>query len=139
MLECILLGDSIAVGTNVHYHKCELHAKVGINSADFNKQYPMHFLAPKVIISLGSNDYIGIKTYQELQQLRNRIDPRSKVYWIVPANKSYIQEIVKVLAEQNKDVIINIKETQPDKVHPSINGYKDIVKQIKDGNKENTN
>jgi lysophospholipase L1-like esterase len=134
MIDCLILGDSIAVGTHRFYNECQMVAKGGINSSVFNKQHSENFNSKNVIISLGSNDYKGIKTLQELKSLRDRVDPNAKVFWIVPAIKPHIQDIVKLLAEQNHDTIVYINELQPDKVHPTVNGYKDIVNQIKNGN-----
>ena len=134
MIDCLILGDSIAVGTQMFYKECQVIAKSGINSHNFNKTNNINFSANNVVISLGSNDHKGVKTLQELKSLRDRIDPNAKVFWIVPAINPGIQDTVKQLAEQNKDVIINIRHLQPDGVHPTPNGYKDIVTQIKNGN-----
>ena len=139
MIDCLILGDSIAVGTQMFYKECQVIAKSGINSHNFNKTNNINFSANNVVISLGSNDHQGIKTKQELEKLRNRVDPNSKVFWIVPAINQEIQDIVKLIAEQNHDTIVNIKKTEPDGVHPTWTGYRDIRQQIKDGNKETTN
>ena len=39
MIECLILGDSIAVGTQQFYKECVAIAKGGINSWQFNKNY----------------------------------------------------------------------------------------------------
>ena len=134
MLDCLILGDSIAVGTHMFYKECQVIAKGGINSWQFNKQHSEKISSKNVIISLGSNDHKGVKTKQELENLRNRVDKDAKVFWILPAIKPEIQDIVKLISEQNRDTIIYINHLQPDKIHPSWNGYKDIVSQIKNGN-----
>jgi hypothetical protein len=56
MIDCLILGDSIAVGTYSAKPECEVHAQVGINSRNFNKKYKNDFAAKIVAISLGSND-----------------------------------------------------------------------------------
>lgn len=134
MIDCLILGDSIAVGTQQFYKECMPVAKGGINSWQFNKNYEGAFTANNVIISLGSNDHLGIRTKNELEKLRSRVSANSKVFWILPANRESIREIVKMVAEQNNDIIIPIRHLQPDNVHPSWRGYKDIVEQIKNGN-----
>ena len=53
MLECLIVGDSIAVGTKMYMPQCELQGKGGINTWQFNKMYPGSFYADTVIISLG--------------------------------------------------------------------------------------
>ena len=134
MIDCLIMGDSIAVGTQRYMNECQIIGRKGINSQQYNREHTINFKAKSVIISLGSNDHKGVKTLQELKSLRDRIDPNAKVFWIVPAINPGIQDVVKQLAEQNKDVIINIRHLQPDGVHPTPNGYKDIVTQIKNGN-----
>ena len=63
MLECIILGDSIAVGTQMFYKECQLMGKGGINSWQFNQMYPVLIETSKLaIISLGTNDHIGVNT-----------------------------------------------------------------------------
>ena len=39
MLDCLILGDSIAVGTHQFKQECVAYAKGGINSQQYNKQY----------------------------------------------------------------------------------------------------
>jgi hypothetical protein len=39
MLECLVLGDSIAVGTQQFAKECQLQGKGGINTWQFNKMY----------------------------------------------------------------------------------------------------
>lgn len=132
MLECLIVGDSIAVGTHQFRSECVAYAKGGINSRDWNRRYADKELAGKtVIISLGSNDHEGIRTIWELQQLRSRVQA-SKVYWIMPAIKPHIQNMVKLVAEQYNDTVVPITRLQPDKVHPSWAGYKQIVQDTKD-------
>lgn len=130
MLDCLVLGDSIAVGTQMYSKECVAVAKGGINSWQFNKNYQGEFFSNIVIISLGSNDHIGVRTKSELEKLRARVVAKTTVYWILPANKEHIRDIVKEVAASNNDVVIPIRYLQPDKVHPSGRGYKDIVEQI---------
>jgi hypothetical protein len=134
MLDCLILGDSIAVGTQRFMNECQAVARVGINSKNYNRDYTNNYKAKSVIISLGSNDHKSVDTKKELEKLRNRVDPNSRVFWIVPAINNEVQDIVKLIAEQNHDTIVNIKKTEPDGVHPTWTGYRDIVKQIKNGN-----
>ena len=86
--------------------------------------------AKTVVISLGSNDYAGVKTEAELIRIR-RATFADKVFWIVPAIKPHIQDIVKRVAESYGDTVIPIKSLQQDQVHPSWNGYKDIAERTK--------
>ena len=132
MLECLIVGDSIAVGTHQFKQECAMYAKGGINTKqwlDKNVQnLPMQ--AKTVIISLGSNDHKYVKTEEELRTIR-RLTEADRVYWILPAIKPDIQEIVRKVAGENGDTVLPIKSLQPDGIHPSWAGYKQIVSEAK--------
>jgi len=131
MIDCLILGDSIAVGTHQYKQECRVIAQVGINSWKFNKAYPSQFISNIVVISLGSNDHQGIRTRKELEDLRNRISSNSKVYWILPAIKLDVQEIVRDIAQRYNDFVLPIPSTQKDNVHPNVVGYKQLAENIK--------
>jgi len=131
MLECLIIGDSIAVGTHQFKTDCVAYAKGGINSWQWNKMWPTQDLTSNiVIISLGSNDHKGVKTEAELNKMRDRVKG-NRVYWVLPAIKPDIQEIVKKVAKERGDVVLPITHLQPDGVHPSWAGYKVIAEQAK--------
>jgi lysophospholipase L1-like esterase len=103
-------------------------AKSGWNSAQWNRRYGLEELrAHTVIISLGSNDYAGIQTEAELRAIRANARA-DRVYWILPAIKPNIQEIVRRVATDWGDTVLPITGLQPDRVHPSWEGYKQIAK-----------
>jgi lysophospholipase L1-like esterase len=128
MIECLIVGDSIAVGTHQFKQECAVYAKGGINTKqwlDKNIQNtPLQ--AKTVIISLGSNDHKYVKTESDLRTIR-QLTKADRVYWILPAIKPDIQEIVKRVASENGDTVLPITRLQPDGIHPSWAGYKDIV------------
>ena len=128
MLECLIVGDSIAVGTHQFKQECAMYAKGGINTKqwlDKNIQNtPLQ--AKTVIISLGSNDHKYVKTESDLRTIR-QLTKADRVYWILPAIKPNIQEIVRKVAGENGDTVLPIKSLQPDGIHPSWAGYKQIV------------
>ena len=132
MWECLIVGDSIAVGTQRFRPECAVYAKGGYNSGQWNKSFSDKFPleAKTVVISLGSNDHAGVKTEAELIRIR-RASFADRVFWIVPAIKPHIQDIVKRVAESYGDTVIPIKSLEKDKVHPSWNGYKDIAERSK--------
>ena len=126
MLECLILGDSIAVGTHQARPECAVYATSGINSRDFvNRYIGKDLVASTVIISLGSNDYKGIKTKNELMDLRSQVLAK-KVYWIMPAIKPEIQEIVEEVAHKHGDWIIKIPYLSKDGINPTRKGYERI-------------
>ena len=138
MLECLVLGDSIAVGTQMFAKECQLQGKGGINTWQFNKMYPGSFYAETVIISLGSNDHQYVKTYDQLFEMRQRIGAK-RVFWVLPAGNlkaggvpiERIQGYVREIAAANGDTVLPIRGLQPDGIHPSWSGYKDIVERTK--------
>jgi lysophospholipase L1-like esterase len=126
------MGDSIAVGTQMFDKQCSVIAKGGINSYQWvNKNIDKApYQAKTVIISLGSNDHKYVKTESELQTIR-QLTKADRVYWILPAIKPDIQDIVRKVAAQYGDTILPITKLQPDGVHPTGAGYKDIVERTK--------
>ena len=133
MLECLIMGDSIAVGTKMFAPtECVSHSKGGFNTWQWNRKWGSTPLeAKKIVISLGTNDHKGVNTFKELSKIRYRI--RSvKVVWIMPpCNKGFckpqINQNVKDLAAKYGDTIISTSYVQPDNIHPSWRGYKDLV------------
>lgn len=125
MIECMIVGDSIGVGVSHVRKECVSTAVGGINSWQAN-QYNSNkkVVAKTVIISLGSNDHKGVKTEAELRKLRANTTA-DRVYWILPAIKPDIQEIVRTIAADWKDIVLPISETT-DKVHPTMRSYKEI-------------
>lgn len=125
MIECMIVGDSIGVGVSHVRKECVSTAVGGINSWQAN-QYNSNkkVVAKTVIISLGSNDHKGVKTEAELRKLRANTTA-DRVYWILPAIKPDIQEIVRTVAADWKDIVLPISETT-DKVHPTMKSYREI-------------
>jgi len=132
MLDCLIMGDSIAVGTQMFNKECAMIAKGGINSYQWvNKNIDKApYQAKTVIISLGTNDHKYVKTEEELRTVR-KLTNADRVYWILPAIKPDIQDIVKKIAVEFGDIVLPIKSLQPDGIHPSWAGYKQIVSEAK--------
>jgi lysophospholipase L1-like esterase len=139
MLDCIVLGDSIAVGTQLQRYECVSYAKGGINSWQWNKQFGNRDLtAGTVIISLGTNDHKHVKTQQELLAMRARVKA-SRVFWILPVGNSpksevpleVIQRTVKEIAAKYNDTVLPITRVQSDGIHPSWAGYREIANKTK--------
>lgn len=137
MLDCLILGDSLAVGVGQIRTECITYAKTGINSKDFLNRFVsntrMNPKAKTVIISLGSNDSANLNTFKQLDMLRQRIEA-DRVFWIVPAIKKDKQEIVWAVANKYRDGVVNSRnhDIGPDGVHPTQRGYKTIAKQTRD-------
>ena len=132
MLDCLIIGDSIAVGVAKARPECVSYAKVGWNSSQWNRDYLKNDLtAQTVIISLGSNDYKGVRTKAELQRIREKVGVNAKVFWILPAIKPDVQEIVKSMASEYSDIVLPITKLQTDGVHPSWAGYKELARETR--------
>lgn len=133
MLECLILGDSLAVGVGQIRKECITYAKSGINSYDYVNRHVLHTqgntAAKTVIISLGSNDTKQIDTYEELLALRQLVQA-DRVYWILPNIKEEKRKQVWLVANKFKDNVIDARQSDrsPDNVHPTYQGYKDIAK-----------
>jgi hypothetical protein len=134
MIECLIVGDSIAVGLAKHRPECVAYAKGGINTYQFNRMYTDKVLQAKVvIISIGSNDHQYVKTKEELLRIRCRISA-DKVYWIMPQGNlkasnvpiEKIQGMISKIATTMGDGVINFTAS-PDKIHPSNKEYKHIA------------
>ncbi len=137
MIECLILGDSLAVGVGQIRKECVTYAVSGINSYDYVNRHVLytntyHKEAKTVIISLGSNDFKSLKTYEELDTLRQLIKA-DRVYWILPAIKDEKRKVVNKIADKYHDVIIDSRkhEISSDGVHPTYKGYKSIAKETR--------
>ena len=130
MLECLVIGDSIAVGIHYHRPECTVYAKSGINSQHWNQRYLQNNLSAKsVIISLGSNDHTAIRTKSELQRVREKVGTGTRVFWIMPAIKPEIQDIVEQVALDYGDTVVPFfKQLSKDGVHPTGAGYRELAK-----------
>ena len=143
MFECLILGDSIAVGTHQFAPQCAVYAKGGINTRQFNNMYPNKFSARVVVISLGTNDHQHVKTREELQAMRQRVLDAAAVFWVLPAGNlkasnipiDALQGMVKEVAQQYGDHVLTISGLQKDGIHPSWTGYRRIVEQVKTDSK----
>jgi lysophospholipase L1-like esterase len=137
----LILGDSIAVGTKMFAPKeCVSYSKGGYYTWQWNKKWGNTPLNSEiVVISLGTNDHKGVKTYDELFEMRQRVGAKN-VFWVLPAGNlpaggvsiEKIQSIVKELAAYYGDTVLPIRGLQPDGIHPSWSGYKDIVERTKE-------
>jgi lysophospholipase L1-like esterase len=132
MIDCLIMGDSIAVGTHQARPECVSYAKGGWNTWQWNRDYLKNDLTAKtVIISLGSNDHKGVKTKAELQRIREKVGTAARVFWILPAIKPEIQAIVNAMAKEYGDTVLPITRLQKDGVHPSWAGYKELAEKTK--------
>jgi lysophospholipase L1-like esterase len=136
MLECLILGDGLAVGIGQVRKECVTYAKSGINSYNYVNSHILNTAgnteARTIVISLGSNDLKNIKTFEELDTLRQLVKA-DRVYWILPAVKDDKRQAVYRVAQRYKDIVIDSRKHQlsDDRVHPTYAGYKSISEETK--------
>lgn len=130
MLECLIIGDSIAVGVSQVRPECLSIAKSGINSKAWNVNHldKLVGINPRVlIISLGANDFKGIQTKYNIRLLR-LVSNAEKIFWILPSEKlkpEQVEAVRQVAAEFGDTVIPRPeKDISADGVHPTYKGYK---------------
>lgn len=134
MIDCMIIGDSIAVGTAQFRPECVAYAQGGITSMGWTKKYSQNDLtANTVIISLGTNDWVKADTYAMLMNIRTKIKGNARVFWILPneESKPLIVHQVKEVAAQFNDTVLPTTRWQKDKIHPSWTGYKDIAERTR--------
>lgn len=132
MLDCLILGDSIATGISQYAPSCVSVAKVGINSKNWLKTYSVklkEISSKTTLISLGSNDF-GIPTEEYLTQIRDLIKSE-KVFWVIPSTNIKASLSVVNVCTRYGDLCVFIPEVSSDKVHPTNKGYKFLAELIK--------
>jgi lysophospholipase L1-like esterase len=135
MLDCLILGDSLAVGIGQVRPGCQTVARTGINSSVFVATLLPG--APKsahsVVISLGVNDTADMPTRASLQTLRASIDA-AQVIWILPALKDDIRQTIRAVAAQHNDRVLDTTDQAgPDHLHPTTAGYRLIASWTQQG------
>ena len=127
MIECLILGDSIAQGVHMFRKECTAYTQAGINSSKFLKKYSVQRLSAEVVvISLGTNDSDDMNTYANVKKLRKKIKAK-RVYWILPVEFSKQRDHVEMVAAENDDVMIRIPYVSKNGIHPSMAGYSRIA------------
>ena len=116
MIDCLIIGDSIAVGIGSVTPQCQTIAKVGINSKNFVVSHEHIPSSKTTVISLGSND--GNADFSKyLNTLRNKIT--GKVVWILSNNNAKARTIALNIARQHGDGIVYLSSfASADGVHP---------------------
>ena len=140
MIDCMIIGDSIAVGVAQQRPECVAYATGGLNTWQWNKKYGEKVTAsPVVIISLGTNDHPGVHTFKELSRMRANVTAE-RVFWILPPCndkfcKPNVNDIVEIIARSRGDTVIKTTRLQKDAIHPSWAGYKELANATRNTNR----
>lgn len=133
MLECLIMGDSIAVGVSQVRKECTAIVQKSISSANYLKKFTTFEPTRVAVISLGTNDN-KIDTKANVEAIRNRLKA-DHVFWILPIEKRKPDEfkILQAVAAAHGDTVIvrNDANTSPDGVHPTAKGYKELADKTK--------
>ena len=126
MIDCLIIGDSIAVGIGSVTPQCHTIAKVGINSKNFVVSHKYIPSSKTTVISLGSND--GNADFSKyLNDLRNRIT--GKVIWILSNNNDKARKITLNIARQHGDGVVYLSSfASADGTHPK--NYASVAKKV---------
>jgi len=130
MIDCMIIGDSIAVGVATARPECVSHSRGGWNSWQWNRDYLVSAssrTAKTVIISLGANDHAGVKTERELRRMREAIQGQ-RVFWIDPGQdrKPVPHAVIANLAQEFGDTVLPRPRDHmsADGIHPTGRGYR---------------
>jgi hypothetical protein len=138
MLECLILGDSIASGIASVKPDCIRLTEIGINSENWYKKYHNRPLLDMesyryVVISLGSND-VGPDCETYMKKIRAKIHS-DRVIWVLPSDEVKAEQfaIVEKIATRMGDSVLSIKDkVGKDKIHPpTVRAYEEIGKVLK--------
>lgn len=112
MIDCAVVGDSIALGVGTEMHRCVVNATVGLPSAEIIGRV-QH--ANIVVISAGSNDARSPELENNLRAIRARA-ANAKVIWISPMDPRAAAAVSRV-ARLHGDRVIHFTP-RPDNIHP---------------------
>ena len=125
VLQCDIVGDSIALGTGYWLPHCRTDATIGISSPAYAAAHVYRVRLDLVVVSLGSND--GREhTIDALEAVRSRIDAR--VIWLLPAVGA--RAAVQAVARRHGDQILDVRPwVGQDGVHPTPDGYRTLARE----------
>jgi hypothetical protein len=112
--QCLVIGDSIAVGLAEQFSQCRSWARNGLTSAAIVRLAASAPSAPWVAISAGSNDAANGALSSNLDAIRNRIRA-IRVVWIVPRNRRAAAAVRRVAGTYG-DAVVSFASR--DGVHP---------------------
>ena len=126
MFECLVLGDSIAVGVGQNLPTCETIAKVGLSSSQVLASVKK-VSKDLVVVSVGSNDPRNPELLRNVRALRAKLDAKY-VIWLLPYDRS-AAGAVREVASSYRDYLLDLRNYDTnDGVHPK--NYKELAKEL---------
>jgi lysophospholipase L1-like esterase len=126
-MTCVVLGDSIAVGTGAELRACHTIARVGISSPAYAAAHVLQLDVTLAVISLGSNDG-SADTTAALETVRSRVHA-DRVVWLIPNVGA--REHVLAVAARHGDRVVDVRPyVGTDGIHPA---YQPIARQVTRG------
>ncbi|MBV9419079.1 MAG: hypothetical protein JO348_04840 [Alphaproteobacteria bacterium] len=111
MIDCAVIGDSIALGVGLQLHGCAVNAQVGAPSSEIiGRVEDAHVL----VVSAGSNDAHNPELEHNIRTIRSKA--HGHVVWIAPADPK-AAAVVQRVAYQHGDRVVHFKPRE-DNIHP---------------------
>ena len=137
MLDCLIIGDSIAEGIAQAKPECAAIVRSGISTRHWYEKFNSipTFTKPYrvVVISLSTNDMYNGYTSEYLYDIRIKVSA-DMVIWILPNSirKPKQNQMVREIANEFKDRILDISSSVgQDGIHPpTLDAYRKIVSKI---------
>ncbi len=129
MIDCLILGDSIALGVGQVRTACETVARVGVSSANYVHTLfgPAPKVAAHIVISLGVNDDPSAHTLEMLRLMRRQLRAGT-VTWLLPGLREGARRAIGAVAAENGDRLVDTRaQAGPDGLHPTGAGYRQIA------------
>ena len=120
-VDCLILGDSIAVGIGQDRPACVTVARVGVTSSTFVQTLlrTAPTQARTIVISLGVNDGASAATADMLRRMRGSVTA-TRVTWLLPGPKEEVRRAIRTVAAEYGDRLIDTGgDLGPDHLHPT--------------------
>ncbi|RVT93277.1 hypothetical protein [Sphingomonas crocodyli] len=129
MLDCLLLGDSIATGIaavlNAGGPICAVAARVGAGSGELAAQIAKAGPYPVTIVSMGTNDKRGSTGLDtNLANARMALG-RARVLWVLPYDRRAAYSVTQVAFRFGDELIDLAGFATRDRIHPA--SYREVA------------
>lgn len=122
-MDCMIIGDSIAVGIANLRQECAINAAIGRRAS---QQSSINYNGRALIISLGSNDGSSLSE-RDLRRIRESANA-VYVFWVLPNKPDYARNLVYNIAQQYGDETLDTRSNiSRDGIHPTPVGYQALA------------